>query len=111
MASLSAAVIVTDALGFIRTLNPAAEKLLGWKAEELIGKVVERALPVLSYVFDGKKQPEFTMALNEGSRGIATMLDRESRELLVEIGSSPIVNRVSGNTEGVVSVLRRVGEE
>lgn len=35
MESIGEAVIVTDAVGFIRSVNPAAEALLGWKAAEL----------------------------------------------------------------------------
>jgi PAS domain S-box-containing protein len=108
MASLSAAVIVTDSLGFIRSINPAAEKLLGWKAEELVGKVVEKALPILSYVSDDNAHPGFTMALEKSACGVATLLDREHRELLVEIGASPILDKTTGYTTGVVSVLRRL---
>ena len=106
MAALSAAVVVTDSLGFIRFVNPAAETLLGWKSEDLVGKLVEKAMPILSYVSDDHAHPGFTMALEESVRGVATLLDRERRELLVEIGSSPIVDNSSGYTEGVVSVLR-----
>jgi len=108
MASLSAAVIVTDSLGFIRSINPAAEKLLGWKAEELVGKVVEKALPILSYVSDDNAHPGFTMALEKSACGVATLLDRERRELIVEIGASPIQDKNTGYTTGVVSVLRRL---
>ena len=110
MESLSDAVIVTDALGFIRTVNPAAEKLLGWTSEELIGSEVESALPVLASVSGGKSQISFSMALESSALVVATLHDREQRELLVEIGSSPIIDKKTGCTAGVVSVLRRVDE-
>ena len=32
------AIIATDANGLVQTFNPAAEKLLGWRAEEIIGQ-------------------------------------------------------------------------
>ena len=108
--ALSAAVIVTDTLGLIRTVNPAAEKLFGWKASELIGKEIEKVLPVVSCISNDKEPISFTMELDKCTRGVATMLDRERRELLVEIGSSPIVDQKSGFTTGVVSVLRRLKE-
>ena len=108
MAALSAAVLVTDSLGFIRSVNPAAEKLLGWKAEELMGKVVEKALPILSYISDDHAHPGYTMAQEKSARGVATLLDRERRELLVEIGASPILDTKTGYTTGVVSVLRQL---
>jgi PAS domain S-box-containing protein len=106
IASLADAVLVTDALGFIRSANPAAETLFGWRFAELEGKLIEKALPVLSYVSDDPTKLSFTMSLAGHCRGIATILDRESREVRVEIGTSPILNKESGFTEGVVAVLR-----
>lgn len=108
LGSMADAVIVTDALGFIRTVNPAAEELLGRKAAEVEGKVIESALPLLSYLSDDKTQASFAMALDKPVRGVAIILDRERRELRVEIGASPIVDKDRGFTIGVVSVLRRV---
>jgi PAS domain S-box-containing protein len=108
LASMGEAVIVTDALGFIRTVNTATEEIFGWKASELIGKSIERALPVLKFVSAGKAHLDFTMALDSRTRGFATMLDRERREVKVEIGTSPILDTESGFTAGVVSVIRRV---
>jgi PAS domain S-box-containing protein len=102
------AVVVTDALGFIRAFNPAAEQLLGWREAELVGKVIEKGIPLLKYVSCGGKHLSFNMALEGKSRGIATILDRERRELEVEISTSPIVDKVSGFTNGVLSVIRPV---
>ena len=110
LAAISDAIIVTDALGFIRTVNPAAEELFGWKAEELTGKVIEKALPMLSYLSDDKKLARFTMALDKPARGVATMLGHARRQVRVEISSSPIVDKESGFTTGVVSVMRGMEE-
>jgi PAS domain S-box-containing protein len=101
-------VIVTDALGFVRNLNPAAEELLGWQAEELIGTMIDEALPVLAYRCGQRTEFNFTNALEGHCRGVATLLDRENRELCVELGASPIVNKETGFTEGVVTVLRKL---
>jgi PAS domain S-box-containing protein len=111
MASIPEAVIVTDALGFVRTVNPAAEELLGWKAEELIDKMVEEGLPQLSYASADQRPLNHRIALAGRTKGIATLLDHAHRELRVEIRTSPIVNKESGFTTGVVSMLRRVDEE
>jgi PAS domain S-box-containing protein len=111
LASLTDAIIVTDALGFIRTVNPAAEELVGWKAAELKGKVIEKALPLLSYCSDNKTQVSFTIALDKRATGVATMLGRERCEMRVEIRSSPIVDKDHGITTGVVSVLRKVEDD
>jgi PAS domain S-box-containing protein len=110
MASIPDAVIVTDALGFVCNVNPAAEELLGWKAEEMIGMEVEKGLPQLSYTSADQRSLTHRIALEGRTKGIATVLDHARRELRVEISTSPIVNKESGFTEGVVSVLRRVEE-
>lgn len=110
IASISEAVIVTDALGFMRTVNPAAEELLGWKAEEMIGMEIEKGLPQLSYASADQRPLTPRLALERRTKGIATVLDRSRRELRVEISTSPIVDKESGFTTGVVSVLRRVVE-
>jgi PAS domain S-box-containing protein len=107
IASMAEAVIVTDALGLIRTANTAEEELFGWKAGELIGKAIERALPVLRFISEGKAHLDFTMALEDRTKGLATILDRERREVTVEISTSPISDKASGFTAGVVSVMRR----
>ena len=111
--SMSEAIVTTDALGFIRSVNPAAEALFGWKASELNGKVIEKAFPVLAYSAEnrdagGKAALTFNMALESRSRGIATFLDRERREVKVEISTSPVVDKSNGYTIGVVSVMQRL---
>ena len=110
LASISEAVIVTDAMGFVRTVNPAAEELLGWKAGELIGKLVEVGLPLHSYTSADQRPLNHRIALEGRTKGIATVLDRARRELRVEISTSPIVDKEHGFTTGVASVLRRVEE-
>jgi PAS domain S-box-containing protein len=108
--SMSEAIVITDALGFIRSVNPATEALFGWKMSELKGKVIEKALPLLAYSAENNVPLSFNMALQSMSRGIATLIDRERRELKVEISTSPVVDNVSGFTIGVVSVMRRLRE-
>jgi PAS domain S-box-containing protein len=110
LASISEAVIVSDALGFVRTINPAVEELLGCKAEQLIGKLIEEGLPLLSYSSVDQRQLTHRTTLEGRTRGIATMLDRARREMRVEISTSPIVDKERGFTTGVASVLRRVEE-
>jgi PAS domain S-box-containing protein len=104
--SAADALIVTDALGFIRVVNPAAEQLFGWKANELIGRVIEKGLPLLNYASEKGTELSFTMGLAGPCKGIATILGRERREVRVEIVTSPIVDKSTGYTTGVVSVLR-----
>ena len=107
LASIPEAVIVTDALGLIRTANPAAEELLGWKTAELIAVPIERMFPVVNLVSNNGERLDFAMVLESRTKGVATLLNRDGRELQVEVSTSPIIDRVSGVTVGVVSLLRR----
>lgn len=108
--SMSEAIVITDSLGFIRTVNPAAEALFGWKAGDLTGKVIEKALPLLQYVSENKEKLNFNMALQTRSRGIASILDRERNPVLVELSTSPILDKSTGYTSGVVSVMQPIKE-
>jgi PAS domain S-box-containing protein len=106
--SVSESVIVTDALGFVRAVNPSLEKLFGWKASEVMGKPIEKAFPLLTYESYSKVRLSFNMTLEGHTRGIATMLDRQRRELRVEISTSPIIDKGNGYTSGVVNVLHQL---
>jgi PAS domain S-box-containing protein len=110
IASLADAVIVTDTLGFIRTVNPAAEELLGWRAEELIGRVVEERVPLRfdSSSAAGGNPPGYRRFLEQRFKGAAMAMNRNREEIEVELGTSPIWDKENGSTIGVVSVLRRV---
>jgi PAS domain S-box-containing protein len=104
LASVAEAVIVTDALGFVRYANPAAETMFGWSAQELIGRVIEKRIPMLYFCSTGKWELSFQMALEGRSTGTATVLTRDQTALQVDVSASPIVDREKGYTVGVVSV-------
>jgi PAS domain S-box-containing protein len=108
MDSICEAIIVTDSVGFIRSVNPAAEALLGRQAAELAGMPIEEGLPILAYLSGDRTELTFTMSLESPSRGIATVLDRKRGEIHVGIGTSPIVEKETGSTTGVVLVLRKL---
>jgi PAS domain S-box-containing protein len=105
--SLTEGVIVTDALGFVRTVNPAAENLLGFNAAELTGKPIEKALPFLCFADANTAPLDFGMTLRKPTKAIAAMLNREREEITVEISTSPILDKEHGCTLGVVSIWRR----
>ena len=108
--SMAEAVIVTDALGFIRSANPAAEAMLGWNASAMIGEMIEKGMPLLSFVSHDNAPLNFTLSLENRCKGIATVLDQQQREVRVEISTSPMLDKESGSTTGVVSVLRKLEE-
>jgi PAS domain S-box-containing protein len=106
--SVAEAVLVTDALGFIRYANPAATELSGWTLSELTGKAIEKCLPLLSCSSPTGAPLNFRMTVEKKWKGTATVLDRDRKELRLEISTSPIIDKENGYTIGVVSVLQRV---
>lgn len=109
--SVAEAIIVTDALGFVRSANRAAEDMFGWKAGELVGQIIEKKIPLLLYSNTGRWELSFQMALCGPAKGIATVLDRERNAMRVEVSASPIIDKENGCTTGVVSVWRRLDEK
>ncbi len=108
MDSMGEAVIVTDSVGFICTVNPVAEELLGWKAAELKGRLIEEGMPILAYLAGDRSEMNFTLSLEGRTKGLATILDRNRNEMHLELGTSPVVEKETGSTTGVVLVLRRL---
>jgi PAS domain S-box-containing protein len=104
--SVCEAVIVTDSVGFIREANPAALKLLGANHGELAGMLIEDGMPVASYTSSDRTSLHFTCSLESPSKGRATVLDRTQKEIEVEVSTSPIFEKETGSTIGVVYVLR-----
>lgn len=108
LASFSEAVIVTDALGFVRYMNPAAEQLSGWTINELKGKVIEKVMPLLSYVSTDIRLFEHRIALERPTKGIGMALTRNHEKMRIEISTAPIIDQKQGYTSGVVSIFRKV---
>lgn len=106
--SILEAVIVTDALGFVRSVNPAAEQLFGYTAGELTGRPIEKGLPILCFEDTNAARLNFSMTLDKSTKAIATMLNRERQAVKVEISTSPIIDREHGYAVGVVSVWREL---
>lgn len=106
--SLASAVIVTDALGFIRYSNPAVEKLTGWLPAELDGQILDKRLPVLSYA------PDDNIPLIDNARferqciGAATILDRKRYQIRVRLETAPILDKQTGWVSGLINTLSRL---
>ena len=93
MASLSEAVILTDILGVVQAVNPAAEALSGFTAQELKDRFVDEALPIRDYQ-SVSGPPLNRRAVIEGpSKGVAILLTCDRKEILAEVSTSPIVRQ------------------
>lgn len=100
------ALVVTDALGFVRLVNPAAELLTGWSAHELIGKQIEQGMPILGTTSASHTPLSFRIALTETWNGDVEFLNRNREANSVWLSASPIVDKESSYTNGVVIVMR-----
>ena len=106
--SMPDAVILTDILGVVRFANPAAEELSGFAANELAGKVIDEAMPMLAYeALDGVALDQHA-TIERRCSGIATLISRNGKEVKVEMKTSPILDRQSGSISGVASIIRKV---
>jgi PAS domain S-box-containing protein len=107
--SIQEAVIATDAIGIVAGLNPAAEELLGSKVSELVGRTIEEAIHVRGFEASDKSFVTFVMGLNHQHNGLATLVDRQGREIPVRIGSSPVIDKSTGSIAGMVFIMYRPG--
>jgi len=100
------AVILTDALGFVRFINPSAERLTGWTARELVGQQIEKGMPVLRAVSRTGNSPlSFRITLHASWNGDVDILTRDRQTVSVWLSASPILDAQQGWTSGVVIVL------
>jgi PAS domain S-box-containing protein len=105
MSAIPQAVLVTDALGFVRYINPAAERLTSWFSRELVGLQFEKGIPVLSAVSKSHRPLSFRITLQEPWHGDVELMTRDRRTVAVWLSASPILDQETGYTNGVVIVL------
>ncbi len=112
--SIGDAVITTDADGRITFLNPVAESVTGWDAEDALGQSLDAVLPLIS---EATRQPVPNTAarcLEEGrsvdlESGVL-LLRRDGTEVPIGDSAAPILDR-RGATVGVVLVIQNESEK
>jgi PAS domain S-box-containing protein len=102
--------VACDACESVRLLNSAAERLLGWKREELVGQPVSRLFPQRLHTYAGKSLLRYLLSrrLSLGGRPVRVFARRrDGVEVLVEltVGASG-----SGADERIVINFRRLHE-
>ena len=65
--SINVGIITVNAEIVILDLNPAAEKLAGKSAAQVIGKPLEKIIPELAFIRDGKTDYDSTLILKHGN--------------------------------------------
>jgi PAS domain S-box-containing protein len=108
MLSLAEAVILTDALGLIHSVNPAAEKLCSRSAVALKAMAIDELLSVEPRPGENGATLDLQTMLQIPVKGIATVKASERRPVKVEFSTSPIFEKDSGSVSGVTALLRQL---
>lgn len=108
VASMPEPVLVADAMGMLRSVNPAAEAFFGWLPNAVYGKLVEQALPLALHAPPPDPPIDFNRALEAPLRTRLTLHDGQSNPVLMELVSSPVADTQTGHLAGVVYLLHRI---
>ncbi|MEA2600757.1 MAG: hypothetical protein QOF89_1749 [Acidobacteriota bacterium] len=111
LASIGDGVIRTGPDGGIDYLNPVAERLTGWKAEDALGHRIHEVFQVIDELTRKPLADPVARCLAEGrvveSPGHALLLSADGKEYAVRDSAAPIFDR-SGAALGVVLVFKDV---
>ena len=112
--AIADAVITTDAAGCVKYLNPAAERLTGWRNGETHGLPLDK---VFNIVDETSREPMslslvdlLTACPFPATSSSILLLSRGGREYRIEDSSAPILGR-DGTLNGLVLVFRDVTQK
>jgi PAS domain S-box-containing protein len=113
LTSIGDAVMATDTAAAITFMNPEAERLTGWTAQEALGRDVEEVLRLINAATRLAIESPIRRVLREGVVvGLANhtlLLARDGREIPVADSGAPIRGK-EGTLYGVVMVFRDITE-
>lgn len=111
--SIGDAVLVTDAEGRVKSLNPVAEELTGWTSEAAVGQPLESVFVIVNEHTRQTVENPASKALREGTIvGLANhsvLISRNGDETPIDDSAAPI-RGPNGKVVGVVLVFRDVTE-
>lgn len=114
LASIGDAVIVTDALGHVTSLNAEAERLLGWKNSEVVHRPLNDIFRIIDERTRRQADNPVDRALREGAVvGLANhtlLIARDGTEIPIDDSAAPI-RQGDGPVLGVALVFRDVTEQ
>jgi PAS domain S-box-containing protein len=99
--SIGDGVVATDAEWRVRFINPVAEELTGWMADEAIGRELHEVLRVTISTPQPLRTPLGSL---RGGTAQGRLIRRDRSELSIEETSSPI--RAEGKVIGAVITIR-----
>jgi PAS domain S-box-containing protein len=111
--SIGDAVIATDKNGLVTFMNSVAEKLMGWKLEEVLNKDLTKVFHIINMYTRKPTANPVTRVLLEGlTVGLANhtlLIAKDGTEIPIDDSAAPIKDD-QGNIIGVVLVFRDVTE-
>ncbi len=111
--SIGDAVITTDNKGCVEFLNPIAESLTGWAAEEAKGRALMEIFHLINEETREPAEDCVARCLSEGKivglANHAILVSRSGNEVAIEVSAAPI-NTGKGEVLGVVLVSKDVSE-
>lgn len=109
--SIGDAVIVTDAAGAIRFMNPVAARLTGWSGAETVRKPLTQVFHIIDDRTREKIHDPFLVAEHQVAAedlvGHTALLAKDGAEISIESSSAPIRD-AAGRAQGSVLVFRDV---
>lgn len=103
--SLSDAVVVIDTLGMIRSLNEAAERLLGCAASQIAGTGLRESLRMADPLLSAMNVPDFLEHLQSQHAALITMIGNEGELRHLSLRTAPLVDE-GACILGIVAILR-----
>ncbi|NSW95845.1 MAG: PAS domain S-box protein, partial [Bacteroidales bacterium] len=111
--SIGDAVMATDKNGLVIFMNPVAEKLIGWKLEEILNKQLTKVFNIINMYSRKPTENPIKKVLLEGfTAGLANhtlLIAKDGTEIPIDDSAAPIKDD-KGNIVGVVLVFRDVTE-
>ena len=109
--SIGDAVIATDPDGFIVFMNPVAETLTGWSAEEAEGQDCRKVFRIVNEATRHETESPVTKVMRDGvisgSANHTILISRDGKEYSIDDSGSPIRDN-DGHLMGIVLIFRDV---
>jgi two-component system cell cycle sensor histidine kinase/response regulator CckA len=100
------AICLLDADQRVQLWNPAAERLLGWSADEVLGRVN----PIRSHdPSETRRLVDSVQATGEAGTIVVTLIDRLGRDVRVELSLAPVIG-ADGAPAGILAMGADVSE-
>jgi PAS domain S-box-containing protein len=111
LASIGDAVIITDAQGRVRFLNPEAERLTGWNSSEANGRPLAEVFRIVNEKtrkpVEDPVEKVFRLGTVIGLANHTILISRDGRETPIDDSASPI-RKGNAPVAGVVLIFRDV---